>query len=170
MVPWARAMAATRRRSRSPIRKAPVSHNLAALLCLTCFPATRSEAGFDSALFKISLNSVVIDSQSFTDLASAESFFSNHLINVPLLAGLNSVQLVFTETMSSAGGFSFDYAVASQWRLERGSRPHRRCWPSRPDLGGRWPSRLVATAAENRGWVGWQMPRVSAGRFTQLDL
>jgi hypothetical protein len=24
------------------------------------------------------------------------------------------------------------------------SRPHRRCWTSRPDLGGRWPSRLVA--------------------------
>ena len=29
------------------------------------------------------------------------------------LAGLNSVQIAFSETMSSAGGFSFDYAVAS---------------------------------------------------------
>ena len=29
-------------------------------------------------------------------------------------------------------------------------RPHRRSWPSRPDLGERWPSRLVATTAENR--------------------
>jgi hypothetical protein len=28
--------------------------------------------------------------------------------------------------------------------------PHRRCWPSWPDLGERWPSRLVATAAEER--------------------
>ena len=28
--------------------------------------------------------------------------------------------------------------------------PHRRCWSSRPDLGERWPSRLVATAAEDR--------------------
>src|SRR5262249_24786600 len=27
--------------------------------------------------------------------------------------------------------------------------PHRRCWPSRSDLGERWPSRLVATAAED---------------------
>ncbi len=27
---------------------------------------------------------------------------------------------------------------------------HRRCWPARPDLGERWPSRLVATAAEDR--------------------
>jgi hypothetical protein len=35
--------------------------------------------GFDSAIFKISLNSVVIDSQSFTDLASAQAFFSNNL-------------------------------------------------------------------------------------------
>ena len=70
--------------------------------------------GFDSALFTITLNSVVIDSQSFTDLASAEAFFSNNLIGVPLLAGLNSVQIAFSETMSSAPeGFSFDYAVAS---------------------------------------------------------
>jgi hypothetical protein len=69
--------------------------------------------GFDSALFTISLNSIVIDSQSFIDLASAKAFFSNNLIGVPLLAGPNSVQFLFSETMSSAGGFSFDYAVAS---------------------------------------------------------
>jgi hypothetical protein len=31
----------------------------------------------------IALNSVVIDSQSFTDLASAEAFFSNNLAYVP---------------------------------------------------------------------------------------
>ena len=31
-------------------------------------------------------------------------------------------------------------------------------------------ARLVATAAENRGGVGWQMPKASAGRFTQPDL
>jgi hypothetical protein len=24
------------------------------------------------------------------------------------------------------------------------------CWPARPDLGERWPSRLVATAEEER--------------------
>jgi hypothetical protein len=69
--------------------------------------------GFESALFTISLNDVVIDSQSFTDLASAEAFFSNNLIGVPLLAGFNSVQIGFSEAMRSAGGFSFDYAVAS---------------------------------------------------------
>jgi hypothetical protein len=49
--------------------------------------------GFDSALFTISLNSILIDSQSFTDLASAEAFFSNNLIGIPLLAGLNSIQI-----------------------------------------------------------------------------
>jgi hypothetical protein len=69
--------------------------------------------GFDSALFQISLNGLVIDSQSFTDFASAEAFFSNHLIGVPLLAGPDSVELQFSETMSSPEGFSFDYAVAS---------------------------------------------------------
>jgi hypothetical protein len=69
--------------------------------------------GFDSALFQISLNGLVIDTQSFTDLASAEAFFSNDLIGVPLVAGANNVQIAFSETMSSDGGFSFDYAVAS---------------------------------------------------------
>src|SRR5215472_5989903 len=29
------------------------------------------------------------------------------------------------------------------------SHPHRRCWPAWADLGGPWPSRLVATAAED---------------------
>ena len=52
--------------------------------------------GFDSALFQISLNDVVFDSQSFTDLASAEAFFSNNLIGVPLLDGPNNVQLQFS--------------------------------------------------------------------------
>ena len=46
-------------------------------------------------------------------LASAEAFFSNNLIGVPLSAGLNSVQIAFSETMSGTEGFSFDYAVAS---------------------------------------------------------
>jgi hypothetical protein len=62
---------------------------------------------------KTGLNSTLFDSQSFTDLASAEAFFSNHLINVPLLAGSNSVLIGFSETMSGTEGFSFDYAVAS---------------------------------------------------------
>ena len=52
--------------------------------------------GFDSALFQILVNSAVIDSQSFTDLTSAEAFFSNNLIGVPLSNGPNSVQLQFT--------------------------------------------------------------------------
>jgi hypothetical protein len=41
------------------------------------------------------------------------AFFSNNLIGVLLLAGPNSIQIAFSETMSSTGGFSFDYAVAS---------------------------------------------------------
>ena len=31
-----------------------------------------------------------------------------------------------------------------------GARPNRRCWPARLDLGWRWRSRLVVTAAEDR--------------------
>ena len=64
--------------------------------------------GFDSAQFTISLfnsiGSIGFLSQSFTDLASAEAFFSNNLIGVPLLAGFNSVQIGFSEAMRSAGG------------------------------------------------------------------
>ena len=70
--------------------------------------------GFDSALFQIVLNDIVVDSESFNDLTSAEAFFSNNLIGVPLFSGLSTVQIQFTETMSTFGvGFSFDYAVAS---------------------------------------------------------
>ena len=69
--------------------------------------------GFDSAVFQISLNDVVIDSQSFNDLASAEAYFSNNLIPVPLLAGPDNIQIAFSETMSSPGGFGFDYAAES---------------------------------------------------------
>jgi hypothetical protein len=73
--------------------------------------------GFDSALFQIFVNGAVFQSQSFNDLGSAEAFFSNNLISVPLLTGPNSVQLAFNEAMSSelfpALGFSFDYAVVS---------------------------------------------------------
>jgi hypothetical protein len=69
--------------------------------------------GFDSALFEIFLNSVLFESESFTDLASAEAFFSNNLLGLTLSAGPNTIQLVFNETMSRTGGVSFDYAVAS---------------------------------------------------------
>jgi hypothetical protein len=69
--------------------------------------------GFDSALFQISLNSVIVDSYSFLDLASAEAFFSNRFIDVRLLSGPNNIQIGFSETMSSPQGFSFDYAAAS---------------------------------------------------------
>jgi hypothetical protein len=68
-------------------------------------------SGFDSAKFTISFNSVVVDSWSFTDLASAEAFFSNNLIDDIPSGG--SVQLTFNETMSRFGGFSFDYAIAN---------------------------------------------------------
>src|SRR5215469_9123068 len=101
MVPWALATAA--RAFRSRIRKLLSSDALG--------------NGFDSALFTISLNSAVFESQSFTDLASAEAFFSNNLINVPLLAGPDSVQIAFSETMSFGEGFSFNYAAARTQRI-----------------------------------------------------
>jgi hypothetical protein len=68
--------------------------------------------GFDSAAFQISLNGNVVYNQSFIDLAFAQAFFSNDLLNIQLANGLNDVSLTFDETMSSYGGFSFDYGVA----------------------------------------------------------
>jgi hypothetical protein len=38
----------------------------------------------------------------------------------------------------------------------------RWCWPSRPDLGERWPSRLVATATAIRAGVRGRNPRVDS--------
>jgi hypothetical protein len=35
------------------------------------------------------------------------------LIGILLVAGLNEINLSFTETMSNAGGFSFDYSAAA---------------------------------------------------------
>jgi len=40
--------------------------------------------------------------------------------------------------------------VCSCIKSKSGPRSHRRCWPARPDLCERWPSRLVAAAAEDR--------------------
>jgi hypothetical protein len=41
-------------------------------------------------------------------------------------------------------------AAVGDRSASRGSWPHRRCWPARPDLGERWSSGLVATAEEDR--------------------
>jgi hypothetical protein len=67
--------------------------------------------GFDSATFQISANGTVLDNQVFTDLASAQAFLSNNLINITLLAGLNIIQLSFNEMISGGDGFSFDYSA-----------------------------------------------------------
>jgi hypothetical protein len=67
-------------------------------------------SGFDSALFQIFDNGNLFESKSFSDLASAEAFFSNNnLIDIALGGGINNIQLAFNETMSSGEGFSFNY-------------------------------------------------------------
>jgi hypothetical protein len=59
------------------------------------------------------LNGSLLDSDSFYSLASAQAFFSKHLIGVSSGGGPADIVVTFDETMSSAEGFSFDYAAAS---------------------------------------------------------
>jgi hypothetical protein len=67
--------------------------------------------GFDSALLKIFDNGNLIINQSFADLAAAQAYFFNKLIDIQLGAGLHNIQLAFNETMSGGEGFGFDYAA-----------------------------------------------------------
>jgi hypothetical protein len=67
--------------------------------------------GFDSATFQLTENGTVLDNKLFTDLASAQAFFSNNPINITLLAGLNIIQMSFNEMVSGGDGFSFNYAA-----------------------------------------------------------
>jgi hypothetical protein len=69
--------------------------------------------GFDSATFQITENGTVLENHLFTDLASAQAFFSDNLINLTLLTGLNIIQLSFNERISGGDGFAFDYAAVS---------------------------------------------------------
>ena len=68
--------------------------------------------GFDNATFQIKSNGNILDNEVFTDLASAQSFFSNNLLLLPILAGLNDIQMTFDAMMSGGQGFGFNYAVA----------------------------------------------------------
>jgi hypothetical protein len=69
--------------------------------------------GFDSAIFQITENGTIVENKVFTDLASAQAFFSDNLINLTLLAGLNIIQLSFNEIIGGGDGFAFDYAAIS---------------------------------------------------------
>ena len=71
-------------------------------------------SGFESALFQISLNGAIFESQTFADLAAAQAFFNlNNLIDISLAAGLNNIELAFIETMSTGQGFGFGYSAAA---------------------------------------------------------
>ena len=73
----------------------------------------RSEKVLTAPYFRYLTTVISFESKSFSDLASAEAFFSNNnLIDIALGGGLNNIQLAFNETMSSGEGFSFNYAAA----------------------------------------------------------
>lgn len=58
-------------------------------------------------------NGDVLDSQSFTDLASANSFFTENVLNFELGSGVTDIGLVLDTTMSGGEGFGFDYTIAA---------------------------------------------------------
>jgi hypothetical protein len=69
-------------------------------------------SGFDSAMFNININNQLFSSETFSDLASADAYFSNNFIPLTLVAGPNDIRLFLTETMSSGEGFTITYAAA----------------------------------------------------------
>jgi hypothetical protein len=72
-----------------------------------------------------------------------DAFNAFIFITNALPPGTDTVQPMYggNEIYSSSFGVAVPVTV---------NAAHRRCWPARPDLGERWPSRLVATAEEDR--------------------
>jgi hypothetical protein len=100
--------------------------------------------GFDSATFKIVSDNDVLDSQSFTDLASADAFFSHHVLNFKLGSGPTDIELLFDAMMSGGEGFSFDYSI-------RGIDPVATPLPTSLPL--------FATGLVGLGLLGWRRKR-----------
>jgi hypothetical protein len=70
--------------------------------------------GFDSSTFQIFINGVVFLDQSFADLASANIFFSQNALDLGHFSGgATDIELLYSETMSSAEGFGFTYAFVA---------------------------------------------------------
>jgi hypothetical protein len=101
-------------------------------------------SGFENATFQTFDNGNLVDSRSFSDLISAEAFFSNNLLDIQLRAGLNDIQLLFSETVGRGQGFSFNYAVAG-------------AAPGTTPLPATLP--LFATGLGVMGLLGWRRKR-----------
>jgi hypothetical protein len=70
--------------------------------------------GFDALAFQIFINGGLFLNQSFSDLASANAFFTNDTINLGSFStGITDIDLVLNETMSSTQGFGYTYAFTA---------------------------------------------------------
>jgi hypothetical protein len=72
--------------------------------------STSLGTGFDSALLQIFDNGNLVVNQSFANLAAAQAYFFNRLIDIQLAAGFHTIQLAFNEMMTGGEGFAFDFA------------------------------------------------------------
>jgi hypothetical protein len=70
-------------------------------------------AGFDLLKFVIDRNGSVVFSQTFSTLADAQGFFSDHALSLGSYAGLQELTLSAELTASGAGGFGFGYVVGT---------------------------------------------------------
>src|SRR5262249_20651584 len=104
--------------------------------------------GFDSAMLEVFVNSFLAYQTSFASLADAQAFHRQSRRHRTCISRPRNCRV----------GFRFDRKPTLQWLPVRlcawdgpafGSpRPRRGCRTSGPAVGERWPSRLVATAAE----------------------
>ena len=57
--------------------------------------------GFDSATFQIERNGTLLVNQIFNDLAAAQSYFSNNLLSLLVVAGFNEFTIKKTSDRAS---------------------------------------------------------------------
>ncbi len=99
-------------------------------------------SGFDSASFQILQGGNVIYSRTFTDLASADGFFSNFLIGVSLGTSPDNIEIAFDEVLSAGEGFGFSYGRRGPRRRSRAfDLGHDATWLRRPRLCGISPGK-----------------------------
>jgi hypothetical protein len=82
-------------------------------LMLGLMNTTVLNLGFQKLEFNVSNHGVDLYSESFTSLAEAQSFFSQHVLDLGILgAGMHDVAIHTVWNLEAQSGYAFDYALA----------------------------------------------------------